>query len=240
MATVLCLRNAARLLVRALSLGLCAHLVAGSLNGCAAPAPARSPFAPRALRSELQHIETRIGDPASTAETERRSALALLDQVLKAHPRTYRALERRAELRLAWDQETAALEDLATLEEYFGPSAYHTALRGRALYQGGRPEEATGAFRAALEIDRDNTDALLHLGMILAEHARFDEARKYFQRVAEIDPQNRSAESYAAMMDETQASLAARNNHTDNGTQVEGGAAPAEPDTAWRSPGFSP
>ena len=201
-------------------------LFALALSGCVAPSRVRATFAPRAVRIQLQGMQTRVGDPLLTKESERRHALSLLDRVLDSHPYTYLALERRAELRLAWGQEDGALEDIATLEEKYGFTAYHTALRGRALYQKGSPEEATDAFRAALEFDSESTDALLHLGMMLADPRRFDEARKYFRRVTEIDPANRSAESYAAMMEETQASL------TPVDTDVE--AAPVDPGNTWR------
>jgi tetratricopeptide (TPR) repeat protein len=228
MATVPCLRIhgavAAAFYVRPFVVG--GLLFAVVLSGCVAPSRTRPTYAPRAVRAQLQGIETRVGDPLLTDESERRHALSLLDRVLDSHPYTYLALERRAELRLAWGQESGALEDITTLDEKYGSTAYHTALRGRALYQQGSPEEATAAFRAALELDNESTEALLHLGMILAEHRRFEEAHKYFRRVTEIDPAHRSAESYAAMMEETQASATPGDN------EVE--VAPADADGAWR------
>jgi cytochrome c-type biogenesis protein CcmH/NrfG len=65
----------------------------------------------------------------------------------------------------------------------------------RASLFGGRPQEAVAAYKAVLQRDPDNVDALTHLGVILAMSARdgdagglVDHALQLFDRALAVEP----------------------------------------------------
>jgi Flp pilus assembly protein TadD len=58
---------------------------------------------------------------------------------------------------------------------------------GEVLHEQGRHEEALGAFRAAVALRPEETQAYAKLGLCLLETGRLDEATRTFQRYLKLD-----------------------------------------------------
>ncbi len=64
-------------------------------------------------------------------------------------------------------------------------------VHGKCLYDSKRPADAEAAFRRVLEIDEDNLVALKFLGVIHAERGDTSAARRYFEQILALDPDDR-------------------------------------------------
>jgi len=72
--------------------------------------------------------------------------------------------------------------------------------RALSLARAGRPEQAAAAYRQALEMDPSNVDAYIHLGLILRELGRDEEANRSF--LAALELQRRAGRSVESMAPE--------------------------------------
>lgn len=161
--------------------------------GCSSAPIAAPKYTPRQVREDLKRISTKIGRPVQTSEPLRVAAISDLDAILAEEPLNYPARWKRAELLVTWDLPDTAIADLERLESDYGRTDSLLALRGKAHYQAGRRRSAMESFEAALEEHPRNPRALMHLGILLSEEGRFEEAARYFQRVIEIRPDHSTA-----------------------------------------------
>jgi len=86
-------------------------------------------------------------------------------------------------------QEALELIDRARVAEPDNPAIIDS--HGWVLYRLGRNEEALGQLRRAYALARD-AEIAVHLGEVLWVTGRQDEARRYFDEAARLDPDNRA------------------------------------------------
>lgn len=70
------------------------------------------------------------------------------------------------------------------------PKAAELNLRGIDRYQAEAWQEAFDYFHAAMQEDPDFAEAYFNAALVLHQMDRHEEARRYFQRAGELDPQN--------------------------------------------------
>lgn len=70
------------------------------------------------------------------------------------------------------------------------PQAAELNLRGIDRYQAEAWQEAFDYFHAAMQEDPDFAEAYFNAALALHQMDRHEEARRYFQRAGELDPQN--------------------------------------------------
>lgn len=90
-----------------------------------------------------------------------------------------------------WPRAQAELERLAA-ESPRSAEAQHRL--GRVLHARGRPVEAEAAFRQALELDREDVDAMIGLGQVALEGGRLVEALRLLDGAIELEPPRAEAQ----------------------------------------------
>src|SRR5262245_26653797 len=78
---------------------------------------------------------------------------------------------------------------------------------GQTLSRMGATEEAMAAFRRELEINPNDFDSCLQMGVLLKQDQKLDEARDYFQRALTVRPSEPNARFYLASIDVAQGKL---------------------------------
>lgn len=180
-----------------------ATIVALLAIGCS-PKPKTGPAdrrAPAQVRPTIASYEARLKEAAEPVDQVRKEALAYLAEVIAEQPACFPARWQRAQWLVAWDRPREALGDFAALEKEYGAQPDCSALHGKALYMLGREREAREYFRRSLALDPRSEHALLHLGIMLAESGRYDTARQYLKRVAEVHPGNTRARKCLAAVE---------------------------------------
>jgi tetratricopeptide (TPR) repeat protein len=82
-------------------------------------------------------------------------------------------------------------------------------VHGKCLHDAGRTEDAEAAFRRVLDIDEDNLVALKYLGIIHAERGDAASARRYFEQILVLDPEDRDIRRRLEDVDEPPVAAAA-------------------------------
>jgi tetratricopeptide (TPR) repeat protein len=123
-------------------------------------------------------------------------ALALLEDVLQKNPDQPEALFRKAQI-LSWKGEYK--ESIAVYRHYLDIKKDNPeALLGlaRVYFWSGRYDEAIRYYTEALENGADESAVLLDLGKVYLALNKREKAREMFERVLEINPENREAERF--------------------------------------------
>ncbi|MCX5689716.1 MAG: hypothetical protein NTV94_08035 [Planctomycetota bacterium] len=123
-------------------------------------------------------------------------------------------------------------------------------LKGRVMMEKGDLEKATICFQQAQKLDEKNVEAAYYQGVLAERVARKEEALKYYQQAADIEPANAQYSIAAAEMlidltriDEADAYLRARLDRFVNNAgvkQVMGNIAMLRGDTAAAQALYSP
>lgn len=77
-------------------------------------------------------------------------------------------------------------------------------VRGKCFFDLSRPAEAREAFEEVVRLDGSNLVALKFLGMMDAEAENFDAARRHFERILVLDPDNKEIRQALRIVDEKQ------------------------------------
>jgi tetratricopeptide (TPR) repeat protein len=123
-----------------------------------------------------------------------------LRQKFHENPRRYFA-PLANEYRKAGDPEQAIAICRAHLAQQPGHMSGHVVY-GQALHDAKRTEEARVVFEKALSLDPDNAIVLRHLGDIAREKGENAEARHWYTRALDADPQDREIAAYIAELTE--------------------------------------
>jgi tetratricopeptide (TPR) repeat protein len=169
----------------------------------AAPAPAPSPTAtPEPLDKAVPRLEAKLkadpNDKASAAELagdylqlgRADLALPLTQKLLQGGTKTAQVyyFDGLAQTALGHMKEaTADLESAANLEPT-NPGVLGT-LTNMYLQQN-RPQDAERVAKRALTFNKDDKNAYLAYGSVLATEGKYDEARQQFEGAAKIDPKD--------------------------------------------------
>ena len=149
-----------------------------------------------------------------------------LRQKFHENPRRYFA-PLANEYRKAGDPEQAIAICRAHLAQQPGHMSGHVVY-GQALYDARRTEEARVVFEKALALDPDNAIVLKQLGDISREKGDTSEARHWYSRAIEADPNDREVAAYIAELTEPL---------TENASAVEAASAAEALPIAERAPG---
>jgi tetratricopeptide (TPR) repeat protein len=123
-----------------------------------------------------------------------------LRQKFHENPRRYFA-PLANEYRKAGDPEQAIAICRAHLAQQPGHMSGHVVY-GQALYDAKRSEEARAVFEKALALDPDNAIVLKQLGDIAREKGDTSEARHWYSRALDADPNDRETAAYIAELTE--------------------------------------
>jgi tetratricopeptide (TPR) repeat protein len=123
-----------------------------------------------------------------------------LRQKFHENPRRYFA-PLANEYRKAGDPEQAIAICRAHLAQQPGHMSGHVVY-GQALYDAKRPDEARAVFEKALALDPDNAIVLRQLGDIAREKGDTSEARHWYSRALDADPNDRESAAYVAELTE--------------------------------------
>jgi Flp pilus assembly protein TadD len=130
------------------------------------------------------------------AEQALHAAIALEPDKFKAHHHLSRILWLRASKiartdrqRARADFEEAAVYARKAIARRADDAMSHVVL-GLALRQLGKEKEALDAFRTAVELGPNLTDAHFYLGQTLADAGQLAEARRSLQRAVELSPED--------------------------------------------------
>jgi tetratricopeptide (TPR) repeat protein len=123
-----------------------------------------------------------------------------LRQKFHENPRRYFA-PLANEYRKAGDPEQAIAICRAHLAQQPGHMSGHVVY-GQALYDARRTDEARTVFEKALELDPDNAIVLKQLGDIARENGDTTEARHWYSRAIDVDPNDRETAAYVAELTE--------------------------------------
>lgn len=123
-----------------------------------------------------------------------------LRQKFHENPRRYFA-PLANEYRKAGDPEQAIAICRAHLAQQPGHMSGHVVY-AQALYDAKRSEEARGVFEKALALDPDNAIVLKGLGDIAREKGDTSEARHWYSRALDADPNDRETAAYLAELTE--------------------------------------
>ena len=123
-----------------------------------------------------------------------------LRQKFHENPRRYFA-PLANEYRKAGDPEQAIAICRAHLAQQPAHMSGHVVY-GQALYDAKRPEEARAVFEKALTLDPDNAIVLKQLGDIAREKGDSAEARHWYARALDVDPNDRETAAYFAELAE--------------------------------------
>lgn len=151
-----------------------------------------------------------------------------LRQKFHENPRRYFA-PLANEYRKAGDPEQAIAICRAHLAQQPGHMSGHVVY-GQALYDAKRTEEARAIFEKALSLDPDNAIVLRHLGDIAREKGENAEARHWYTRALDADPQDREVAAYIAELTEplTEGAVSAPEAAAPTEKTAEPAEAPAE------------
>jgi tetratricopeptide (TPR) repeat protein len=123
-----------------------------------------------------------------------------LRQKFHENPRRYFA-PLANEYRKAGDPEQAIAICRAHLAQQPGHMSGHVVY-AQALYDARRTEEARQVFHLALALDPENIIVLRHLGDIARQRGEVEEARKWYSRALDGDPQDAEVAAYLAELTE--------------------------------------
>ena len=123
-----------------------------------------------------------------------------LRQKFHENPRRYFA-PLANEYRKAGDPEQAIAICRAHLAQQPGHMSGHVVY-GQALFDAKRSEEARVVFEKALSLDPDNAIVLKQLGDIAREKGDTSEARHWYSRAIDVDPNDRETAAYIAELAE--------------------------------------
>jgi tetratricopeptide (TPR) repeat protein len=123
-----------------------------------------------------------------------------LKQKFHENPRRYFA-PLANEYRKAGDPEQAIAICRAHLAQQPGHMSGHVVY-GQALYDAGRIDEAKVVFQQALSLDPENLIVLRHLGDIARRRGEDAEARSWYSRALDGDPQDAEVAAYLAELTE--------------------------------------
>ena len=123
-----------------------------------------------------------------------------LKQKFHENPRRYFA-PLANEYRKAGDPEQAIAICRAHLAQQPGHMSGHVVY-GQALYDAGRIDEARVVFQQALALDPENLIVLRHLGDIARRRGEDAEARSWYSRALDGDPQDAEVAAYLAELTE--------------------------------------
>jgi len=154
--------------------------------------------------TRVGHVGRRLRVPAAVAGLALATVLAVATRAQLGHWRDSVSLARRA-LAVTEDNHVAHLNlgmalAPSDLEAAIGEVRASIGIRphnarahdklGILLRAAGRPAEATQAFRAAVERDPDDPEALLNLGLSLALERDLEAARPLFERALTLAPES--------------------------------------------------
>jgi tetratricopeptide (TPR) repeat protein len=168
----------------------------------------RADGAPKALLQRLGPPQRRGAAVAALARgvRERRGAAAAAEVVRARRldltdPLNADALEALVEALAESGEGAQALAEVDAGLRLHPDAAPLHALRGRALELGGAPGEgARAAFARALEIDGDDTRALVGLARLEAERGAREPALALYERALRVDPHDRATAREAATL----------------------------------------
>lgn len=163
-----------------------------------------------------------------------------LRQKFHENPRRYFA-PLANEYRKAGDPEQAIAICRAHLAQQPGHMSGHVVY-GQALYDAHRIEEARVVFEKALSLDPDNAVVLKQLGDIARQNGETAEARHWYTRALDADPQDTQIAAYIAELTEPLTEVAASTPAAESAPPAEEvvrepettPAAPAQEDVPWR------
>jgi tetratricopeptide (TPR) repeat protein len=135
-----------------------------------------------------------------------------LRQKFHENPRRYFA-PLANEYRKAGDPEQAIAICRAHLAQQPGHMSGHVVY-GQALYDAHRIDEARGVFEKALSLDPDNAIVLRQLGDIARQKGETAEARHWYARALDADPQDHQTAAYIAELTEPITEAAATDVET--------------------------
>lgn len=80
-------------------------------------------------------------------------------------------------------------------------------VRGKCYYDLGNADQAEASFEKVLELDANNLVALKYMGLILAERGQMRDARRHFEHILQLDPDDREIAAKLAQIGESDVSL---------------------------------
>jgi tetratricopeptide (TPR) repeat protein len=153
-----------------------------------------------------------------------------LRQKFHENPRRYFA-PLANEYRKAGDPEQAIAICRAHLAQQPGHMSGHVVY-GQALYDAKRIEEARVVFEKALSLDPDNAIVLRQLGDIARQKGETTEAKHWYSRALDADPQDTEVAAYIAELTEPLTEIGAESQmaaHAEETVAPAEAAAPVEP-----------
>lgn len=142
-----------------------------------------------AYHGKIPGIKLRLAK-AALANNDRPRAEKLLDQVIAENPKYADAILARADLSIRSDQASQAV---GPLEELLKAQPNLTAaqeLLGEAYRATGRFESATKLFHKQISLTNQSALPYFDLGLTKLQENKPDEARQYFEKAAEVEPNN--------------------------------------------------
>ena len=142
-----------------------------------------------AYQGSVPGIKLRLAKVA-LASKDRAKAAKLLDQAIAQNPQYTEAILARAELNIRTDhaaQAIGALEELLKTQPTLAAAQELLAEAYRAV---GRLDDATKIFHGQITATSKTAEPYFNLGLTKLQENKPDEARQYFEKAAELEPDN--------------------------------------------------
>lgn len=140
---------------------------------------------------QLAYCYQQIGNTDKAIELYKQS-IELLDQQDPQHRYDYYA---KYNLALLYKDKNDIANAVKVMQDVLKkdkePSGYN--LLGWLLWKQGRSEEAINEYKTSIQIDSNQEDAQYNMGVLYYNKGEFEHARKAFDRVIKINPQNQKA-----------------------------------------------
>jgi arylsulfatase A-like enzyme/Flp pilus assembly protein TadD len=135
----------------------------------------------------LQRARSAAGDGHSEA------ALTLISKAVAEDPVNPQMRMERAQIMIRLGQEEKALPDLQFASEHITDDPRAANLLGKYHHQAGRLDQAEAAFRLALTRSPEHYQSRFHLGSVLLDQTRYQEAVAIYRRLLLAQPKDARA-----------------------------------------------
>ena len=137
------------------------------------------------------------------------SAIRNMQEYLILYPNDQKAVRFLLTMLIDNDQPLQALQVIEKYESQAGDKSGFDLLQAEACTRAGRDDEAIGLLNKVLAENRFETNALRMLGMIYYKKNIPDQAKKYFLRLLEINPNQKAGLQMLAWIHQKEGDIAA-------------------------------